>query len=169
MAKKKSSKKASSKPAKKHAKARAPKPVKTGKGPTPAEIGNAVVANINAGRPDKIVWDKYWSPAVVSVEGAGVALAWTGCKAMQAKCDGWLKTHAIHGCSAEGPFVGATGFSIKLRMDTEERATGKRTLAEEVAVYTVKNGKIIREEFMYGPVTTIAMPAEKPDLAPIGG
>lgn len=164
-------KKAPKKPVKKAAKKRAaaPKAIKTGRGPSAAEIGAAVVANINAGRPDKVIWDKFWSPVVTSVEGSGVALAWSGRKAMEAKCEGWLAANTIHGCSAEGPFVGATGFSIKLRMDTQDRQSGKRTLMEEIAVYTVANGKIIREEFMYGPSTTIAMPADTQDLAPIGG
>lgn len=180
MAKKKTLNKSASKPTKKSpskparktakkAKTVATKPVSTGKGPTPAQIGAAVVAHINAGRPEKVIWDKFWSPAVVSVEGAGMAQAWSGRKAMEAKCDGWLNAFTVHGCSAEGPYLGASGFSIKFRMDTEEKATGKRTLAEEVGVYTVHNGKIIREEFMYGPITTLAMPAQSRELAPIGG
>ncbi len=167
---KKPAKKAASKPARKPTKkSPAPKPVKTGRGPTPAEIGTAVVANINAGRPDKLIWDKFWSPAVASVEGAGVALGWTGRKAMEAKCNEWLAGHTIHGCAAEGPYLGASGFSVKLRMDVEDKSTGRRTLMEEIAVYTVLNGKIIREEFMYGSSTTLAAPAQERELAPIGG
>jgi hypothetical protein len=35
-------------------------------------------------------------------------------------------------------------------MDVETKSTGKRETMNEVGVYTVQNGKIIREEFMYG-------------------
>jgi hypothetical protein len=41
-------------------------------------------------------------------------------------------------------------------IDTEERGTGKRRVMEEMAVYTVAKGKVIREEFMYGPVRIIS-------------
>jgi hypothetical protein len=34
-------------------------------------------------------------------------------------------------------------------MDTEDKATGVRTQGREVAVYHVKGGKIVKEEFFY--------------------
>jgi ketosteroid isomerase-like protein len=34
-------------------------------------------------------------------------------------------------------------------MDTENRATGERSQGREVAVYHVKDGRIVREEFFY--------------------
>jgi hypothetical protein len=34
-------------------------------------------------------------------------------------------------------------------LDVTPKATGKRTALEEVAVYTVKNDKITREQFFY--------------------
>ena len=65
---------------------------------------------------------------------------------------------------AEGPFVGATGFAVKFRMDIKDNSTGRRTLMEEIGVYTVLKGKIIQEEFMYGAMTPIE--ASMPD--PLG-
>ena len=35
-------------------------------------------------------------------------------------------------------------------MDVTNRESGSREMHEEVAVYTVKNGKVVREEFMAG-------------------
>jgi ketosteroid isomerase-like protein len=34
-------------------------------------------------------------------------------------------------------------------MDTTDKATGQRSQGREVAVYHVKDGKIVREEFYY--------------------
>ena len=65
---------------------------------------------------------------------------------------------------AEGPYVGATGFSVKFRMDIKDNSTGRRTIMEEIGVYTVFNGKIIQEEFMYGSMT----PAEAAHPDPLG-
>ena len=74
-----------------------------------------------------------------------------------------------NGASAEGPFVGAQGFAIKFKMDVEELNTGTRRVSEEVGVYTVNNGKIVREEFMYGPSHTVSAPGSSAGLAPVGG
>jgi hypothetical protein len=134
---------------KKQSKKLAPKEVKTGKGATPMEIGQAVVASINAGKPDKELWDAYWSKKVESIEGVGVNMKWTGRKAMEAKGEAWMATHKIYSASAEGPYVGATGFTVRFTMDVEDTTTGKRQTMNEVGVYTVKGGKVVCEEFMY--------------------
>jgi hypothetical protein len=100
--------------------------------------------------------DKWYSPKIVSVEGVGVAMAWHGRKAVSAKSEHWAATHRIHGASAEGPYVGATGFAVKFALDVEDTEAATRTMMEEVGVYTVENGKIVREEFMYGKNTPIS-------------
>lgn len=133
----------------KQSKKLAPKEVKTGKGPAPMEIGQAVVASLNAGKPDSELWDAYWSKKIESIEGIGVNLKWTGRKAMEAKGEEWMATHKIHSATVEGPFVGATGFAVRFTMDVEDTTTSKRQTMTEVGIYTVKAGKVIREEFMY--------------------
>jgi hypothetical protein len=143
-------------PRKSAATAKSPFPITTGKGAGAAEIGRSLVELYNQGK-----WDEpcklWWSPQIVSVEGAG--MAWTGRNAVDAKNADWYKTNTVIGGSAEGPFVGASGFAVKFRVETEEKATGKRTRLEEVGVYTVQDGKIVREEFMYGPMQVQHMPA----------
>jgi hypothetical protein len=134
----------------------APTPVTTGKGPSPAEIGADFVAMFNRGEWDKIE-DKYYDKKLVSIEGVGVNLAWHGRKAVRAKSEAWTADHQIHGASAEGPFVGSTGFAVRFKMDVETKSTGTREVMDEIAVYTVLKGKVVREEFMY---STIGAPAQ---------
>lgn len=154
---------------KKAKKSLAPKPITTGKGASPAEVGADVVAMFNLGHIHEIE-DKWWSPKVTSVEGVGVSMAWEGRKAVEAKNKGWNERHTLRSARAEGPFVGATGFAIKFWMDVEEKESGRRTEMEEVGVYEVKNGKIVREEFMYGTMKTTSAGTPPPaDLAPVGG
>jgi hypothetical protein len=168
---KKTSKKAAAKPAKKAGKAGAkkvaakpaprktkggasgaaksggPYTVKTGSGPSPAEIGADLVSMFNQGKIKEIE-GKWWSPAIESVEGMG--MAWRGRAAVEGKNAEWYANNSLNGASAEGPFVGASGFAVKFKMDVQEKASGKRIVMDEVGVYTVQNGKIVREEFMYG-------------------
>lgn len=151
---KKTAKKAAKKPAKMSKKPAArkaanPAPVKTGGGATPMEIGQSLVGMFNRGEFGEVEV-KWWNPReITSVEGVGVEMAWTGKSAVDEKNQGWMADHVIHGASAEGPFVGASGFAVRFRMDVETKSTGQRQVMDEVGVYTVKNGKIIREEFMY--------------------
>jgi hypothetical protein len=121
----------------------------SGSGASPAEIGAAVVASLNSGGDDHALWNRYWSDDVVSVEGIGMNQAWHGRKAMEEKCAWWLSKNKVHGCRAEGPYVGSSGFSVRITMDVEELASGKRTSMTEIAVYSVRDGKVVREEFMY--------------------
>lgn len=122
--------------------------VSTGSGASPMELGQQLVALFNQGKADQ--WIKgVWSPKIESIEGVGTSMGWRGTKAVNAKNAGWMAAHTIHGASAEGPFVGATGFAARFKMDVEVKATGERMKMEEVAIYTVQGGKIVREEFMY--------------------
>ena len=124
----------------------APVAVSTGPGMSVMEIGSKLVADFNAG---KMHLNDMWSPAIVSIEGVGVSQAWNGRKAVDAKNAWWAGEHIVHGASAEGPYVGATGFGVKFVIDVETKSSAKRELMTEIGVYTVKNGKIVQEEFMY--------------------
>ncbi|MBX3388143.1 MAG: hypothetical protein KF691_01665 [Phycisphaeraceae bacterium] len=124
----------------------APQNIKTGSGMSPMEVGSKLVADFNSG---KMHLNDMWSPSIVSIEGFGVSQAWRGRKAVDAKNEWWASDHVVHGASAEGPFVGATGFAVKFIIDVETKSSAKRETMTEVGVYTVKNGKIVQEEFMY--------------------
>ena len=126
----------------------APKPVKTGKGATPLEIAKDFAALIRAGKSDEV--EKKWlAPGIESVEGVGASMAWSGKKAVLAKYRGWEADHEIHSMTLEGPWVGATGFALRFGVDATQLSTGQRTQMQEIAVYTVRNGKVVREEFHF--------------------
>jgi hypothetical protein len=162
----KSTKKAPTKAARgKPAKApTAPRSVSTGKGASAESIGRAVVDGFNRGTKDHELWNAHWSPKAESIEGSA-RMAWAGRKAMDEKAAWWNSSHTMHGASAEGPYIGATGFAVKFRVDVTDNSSGKRMLMEEVGVYTVQNGKIIREEFMGGSMQVVSAPTD----ASVGG
>jgi hypothetical protein len=138
--------KAAKKPAPK-AKAKAPKKISTGSGASPAELGKMLVEKYNAGQADN--WIKtVWTKDIESIEGSGEVAK--GLKELQAKWDWWMNKNDMLGTSAEGPYVGATGFAVKFFIHIRDKETNQEMKMSEVAVYSVKNGKIYREEFMYG-------------------
>lgn len=154
-AKKPAAKKAAAKK-KTSKKATGPKPVKTGKGAPVAEIANDFVTMMRAGAGDAAIWDKHFGKDLVSIEGVGMEMAFEGMAAVKAKCAQWEAANRIHSSRVEGPYIGATGFAVKYILDVEDVESGKRTHMEEVAVYSIKNGKVRQEEFMYySPLPTV--------------
>lgn len=131
-------------PAKKSASAK-PARATSGKGATPAEIGRDLVTLVNLGKSDQAV-AKWYHAQIESVEGDGQS--WKGLKALRGKNEWWYSTNELHSCLAEGPFSGATGFAVRYTMAFTPKG-GERIEMSEVGVYTVRNGKIVREEYMY--------------------
>ena len=125
-----------------------PRPVSTGKGPAPREVAQRV-AELLRGDGVAEVEAAWLAPNLESVEGAGVSLAWSGKPAVLAKYRGWEADHEIHDMKVEGPWVGATGFALRFWIDVTQKSTGQRSQMEEIAVYEVKDGRIVREEFHF--------------------
>ncbi len=50
---------------------------------------------------------------------------------------------------SEGPFIGATGFSVVIKSDFTMNDSGIRFIFREVGVFAIEDGKITREEYFY--------------------
>ena len=96
-----------------------------------------------------------YSPEIVSVEAMGSDAAPAeirGIDQVVGKNKQWYANNEIHHASAEGPFPHHDRFAVIFHYETtakEGPRKGQRAEFEEVAVYTVKDGKIVREEFYY--------------------
>jgi len=75
-----------------------------------------------------------------------------GSGAIEAKRESWAGTHDIHKLEADGPYVHPPNrFAVRYEAEVTNKATGKQMTLREVAVYTVEDGKIAREEFFMMP------------------
>lgn len=54
----------------------------------------------------------------------------------------------VHGGYTSAPIVGGKFFSVAMGMDCTMKGMGRMAL-DEIAVYEVKDGKIVREQFFY--------------------
>ncbi len=91
---------------------------------------------------------------VVSVEAmappTGGDREMKGLEAVIGKSQWWEANHEVHSANVSGPLVAGNHFAVTFKMDvTSKPMGGARFTMEEVAVYTVKDGKITREEFFY--------------------
>jgi hypothetical protein len=54
----------------------------------------------------------------------------------------------VHSFDASEPFVAHDHFVVQYDADVTDKESKQRRKLSEVGVYTVKNGKIVREEFL---------------------
>jgi hypothetical protein len=86
---------------------------------------------------------------IVSVEADG--RQWSGKDSVIKKSADWGAATTIHSEKAEGPYPhnGPDQFAVHFTFDVTRNDTGKRETLDEIAVYTVKDDQITREEFFY--------------------
>lgn len=121
------------------------KKLTSGKGATPREVGESLVALFNAGKADEA--EKTWyHRKIESIEGDGSVFE--GLKGVAEKSAWWCTENKIVSAKAEGPFVCSTGFTVIFTM-TIDRPDGSRMEFREAGVYTVEKGRIVREQFMF--------------------
>ena len=72
-----------------------------------------------------------------------------GLAAIRAKGEAWARDHEIHSFEASGPFPNDARFAVVFRFDVTNKPSQRRMAMEEVGLFTVDNGKIVREEFFY--------------------
>ena len=119
---------------------------------TTKEIGQKLVDLCQAGKNHEAMKSLY-ADNIVSVEAGappGMSPETTGVAALIAKSVKWAEANEVHSIKAEGPFPHGDRFAVIFDMDLTRRTENKRFQMREVALYTVKNDKIVREEFFYG-------------------
>src|SRR6516165_4857373 len=90
---------------------------------------------------------------VVSVEAQGMggeSPEKRGIDAVRGKADWWIDNMQVHSFEVHGPFVAHDRFVVQYDVDVTDKNSKNRMQMSEVGVYTVKNGKIVREEFLPG-------------------
>lgn len=92
-----------------------------------------------------------YSKDIVSVEARannGESAEKRGIDQVRAKTDWWVDAMELHGFKVSGPFVAHDRFVVQYDIDVTDKNSKKRMQMSEVGVYTVKDGKIVREEFL---------------------
>ncbi len=113
-----------------------------------SEVGGRLVDLFNANNFETIYQELY-SPEIVSIEADGMESK--GFDGIEAKNKWWEENFEAHSMKATGPYPhGDDTFCVVYDMDTTHKPSGKRSQMNEVAVYDLKDGKIVRERFCYG-------------------
>ncbi|HYP06606.1 MAG TPA: nuclear transport factor 2 family protein [Bryobacteraceae bacterium] len=119
---------------------------------TTAELASKFVEMCKQGKNFDVMQQLYHDD-IVSVEAARRSTGnfeTSGKAAVIQKSAEWAGAHEIHGASVDGPYLLGDRFAVLFDFDVTPKATGKRGNNREVAVYTVADGLVTREEFYYG-------------------
>jgi len=88
---------------------------------------------------------------IVSVEARtrdGSSPETRGAEGVRGKIDWWVNSMEVHAFEVSGPFVAHDRFVVQYEVDVTDKSSKNRFQMSEVGVYTVKDGKIVREEFL---------------------
>ncbi|MBW2373664.1 MAG: nuclear transport factor 2 family protein, partial [Deltaproteobacteria bacterium] len=97
---------------------------------------------------------RLYSEKIVSIEGQGsdeMPARIEGIQAIRGKHQWWYDNHEIHSTNATGPFCGHRDdqFVVQFDMDVTHKPSGKRQQMSEVGIFTLADGKIVQEEYLY--------------------
>ena len=118
------------------------------------QVGKKLVDLCKAGKNMDAI-NTLYSPDIVSVEAMGskeMPAQMKGIDAIRGKNQWWGENNQVHSSDVRGPFPNEDRFAVQFHYDITPKSgpmKGKRVAMDEVGVYTVKNGKIVKEEFFY--------------------
>jgi hypothetical protein len=118
------------------------------------EVGRKLVDFCNQGKHLEAV-NTLYSNDIVSIEVYGdekMPARMQGIDAIRGKNQWWLDNHTVHGGETKGPFPHGERFITYMKYDVTPKVgpmAGKRVQFEEAGLYTVRDGKVVQEEFFY--------------------
>jgi ketosteroid isomerase-like protein len=93
---------------------------------------------------------EYYSEKIVSVEPSGDPATVTGIAAVIGKAEWWHANFDVHSMEVSEPYVNGHHFAVRFILDATFKPAGKRSTMDEIALYTVEEGKIVHEMFLFG-------------------
>lgn len=121
---------------------------------TAATVGQQICDLCRQGKNLDAV-NKFYATNIVSVESApfgDMPRMVEGIDAIRGKHEWWEQNNEVHSADVQGPFPhGDEKFALFFNFETTFKPTGDRGKMTEIGVYTVDNGKVVREEFYYAP------------------
>ncbi len=115
------------------------------------QIANDFVALCRQEKYEEAI-NRYYADDAVHIEAmpCGKTPAKTqGKEALLKASKEWSEAHEIHACTIGDPIYSSSEFALTMSLDCTEKASGQRTQMDEIAVYSVKDGKIKTVRFFY--------------------
>jgi hypothetical protein len=98
------------------------------------------------------VVQEFYAPHVVTIESMEMPdfpKETKGLEAVIEKGKQWAANTEVHHMEVSEPLVAGSQFAVKFTMDMTCKQTIQRNTTEEIALYQVENGKIVKVHFLY--------------------
>ncbi len=119
--------------------------------PSLAHLVNDFTELLNKGSYAEAI-ERFYDDNITSIESIGTEdfpKVITGKDNVKAKFKRWMDAHEIHKATLSAPMVGDGQFSMHYQWDVTLKAANQRYVMEEMALYYVEAGKIVKEHFFY--------------------
>ena len=118
---------------------------------TTQEVADKLVGYCRTGQFEDAMKELYGSN-IVSIEPKGAPMERVeGFEGVVKKAEFFNNmVEEFHGNEVSEPLVADNFFSCSMKMDATFKEGGRQSM-EEICLYQVENGKIVREEFFYTP------------------
>lgn len=117
-------------------------------------VGTQLVDLCRQGKEREAI-ETLYAPEIVSIEPIempGMPARVEGLADVLGKDARFFGTTEVHSREIDGPFPHGDRFAVRLKYDVTSKEgpmAGQRMVMDETALYTVKDGKIVHEEFFY--------------------
>jgi hypothetical protein len=118
---------------------------------TTQEVAEKLVSLCKEGKFHEAV-NTLYADDIVSVEAGGPpgqSREMKGLDNVKGKGEWWAANHEVHSATVEGPLVAGEHFAATFKLDLTFKPENRRFSMEEVALYKVKGGQVVYEQFFY--------------------
>jgi len=119
---------------------------------TTLDVAQQYVALCKQGKNEECL-DKLFAKEAVSVEAmsppGGEPRIASGLDAIRAKGKSWGENNTVHKAEVAGPYPNEERLAVRFTYDITNKPSCQRMAMDEIGLFTVKDGKITREEFFY--------------------
>jgi hypothetical protein len=118
------------------------------------EVGKKLVDLCRQGK-NMDALNTLYSPNIVSIEAfssGAMPARMEGIASIKGKSEWWMNNHEVHSAEVTGPWPHGDRFIVRFTYEITPKVgpmAGKRITMDESALYTVKDGKVVQEEFFY--------------------
>ncbi|MEI8282469.1 MAG: nuclear transport factor 2 family protein [Armatimonadota bacterium] len=115
---------------------------------TTIEVAKRLVELVKDQKHDQAM-DELYHPEIISIEPVGDVREVQGIDACKKKGEGFSSMFDVNGSEVLGPYPHDDKFTVHYNYDVTAKEGGHRFNMMEIALYQVKDGKIVWEKFFY--------------------
>jgi ketosteroid isomerase-like protein len=115
------------------------------------DVANGLVNLCREGKFSE-AFETYYAENVVSIEpisGPDMPAEISGKDNVRKKGEWWEANNEVHSVKIEGPMIGGNQFSMLMSLDVTYKPDNQRMDMNEMCLYDVEDGKIVKERFFY--------------------